>query len=450
MISKRRKTATLRKKLKKCSNHNIRLNKTQIGAAGDHPLNTSSVKDGVKIKENNEKIKKYLELGFTVEQLLWISIVEKKSPMFRITDILRIKNELNPSTNENQDIEQIKIEICTKLKDKDIPINDLINMGFWSDILIKIGFDHVELINAGVLYYEFIDVYNNVRTLMSVGKHSLTDIIEIFKVPLSKLKEEGFTANVLKETNKVSIKDLLYAKYTTSEIIHAGFTAKELLISKVKLELTPQLLKESGKFTDQDIITSGFYAKELKESKLFNDEDILGAGLDPWNLKTAGFLAGDIINRKFTYYSNENTELTARQLNQNDFTLQQLVESKKTPFTLDELKTAGYNLIDNDNYNLSHIFESGKYTYSDITRIYKLYDSEHNLRNTFRELDINKIKYYSLYKNKLKAIWDRLDTLSLNCPYNRNMIGIKHICDNCTYDISRQAVSSSSSCESNS
>ena len=61
-------------------------------------------------------------------------------------------------------------------------------------------------------------------------------------------------------------------------------------------------------------------------------------------------------------------------------------------YSLEDLKKAEYDLV-NDNYNLYHIFLSGKYTYSEIKKIYTILKKEKNsdqLKEIKKSIDIVK------------------------------------------------------------
>jgi hypothetical protein len=91
-------------------------------------------------------------------------------------------------------------------------------------------------------------------------------------------------------------------------------------------------------------------------------------------------------------------------------------------YSLEDLKEVGYDLVNDDNYNLYHIFLSGKYTYGEIKKIYTILKKEKDsdqLKEIKKSIDL--IKKECINPEKY-GIFNRLTRTNPTCK-------LKHIID---------------------
>ena len=353
------------------------------------------------------KAKDLLNIGFTFLELIeaGYNATELKASGLDVT-------QLTPDFFG----ELFKNNIVERLYHLDFTINDLKNNGYTLIELLKGGYNKikcasVELDIKGLNRYDF-------------NEWKLTPIQTIVK-----LKELLFTA-----------KELLDMKFTLVELIIAGYNANDLATENITIEglnryhfndfnewkLTPiqtiVKLKELG-FTAKDLHNMKFTFQELIESNnLF--------------FMKSGFYLHELINLGLTAKQAKEIQnnITIEKIKQ-ELNLQNLVKlqfrlnddpvvlpENQIKYSLEDLKEAVYDLVNDDNYNLYHIFLSGKYTYGEITKIYTILKKEKNsdqLKEIKKSIDIVK---KSCINPEKYGIFNQLTRTNPTCK-------LKHIID---------------------
>jgi hypothetical protein len=294
--------------------------------------------------------------------------------------------------------------------------------------------------------------------------------IEHIKAINTYLKSIGFNAQNLYAANISVLKDYYTHRQDLSNIllsllIVAGFTYDEIKT----LGMTNEQIYDAIKFLLSSYLFRGF--KILYDIKSWQLRDLKEIGFLPidlvkldWSsissynppnfrldaverLKTGGFSAKDFQMGHVSqlHYSHKPSALIMKQAG---FTLQELIDSRKqiqddpkyksdfgivkfgfVGYDLMELKGAGYDLINPQDYNVVNIFKTGAYTYGEIKKVVDEYaENVQNkgkleiLRTQLTALkDVKKKDGDSMCKRSMGFL-NRKGTTDPNCKYDANLV----------------------------
>jgi hypothetical protein len=316
--------------------------------------NVSSIVIGSDIIKPN--LNEYMSAGFTIPDLLRCGVMFDS-----IDDLKTIKTYMNDENNKD-----ILLAIISMLKNEPFEFNmkTFKSMGFTVSILLQF---------QGFTLHTCRD-----------GEFSAIEYRDAGISPTA-LKSAGFTASELKQDDAFDWYKLKLGGFSVKELIDAKFPRKEIFEYELQQinELHTELKKISGAFKDNTNsqlsqvqhkqMTMFFSQTETKRKDYITKIEEIVKGL-----KDAGFTFTELFGAK----------IPVLYLQKAGFTLEYLITSPSHIYLLNELKQIGFDLIGDDKYNLSHIFESGKYTYDDIKKMYDLYTKEYKED----EVKKNKIK----------------------------------------------------------
>ena len=387
---------------------NIELKEAGYTAKDFRDLMKEKVKTGLQYSSTqfiNKTIKKLLDANFTLLELkiggftaTEFKIGDLKANQlldigFTFLELIEAGYKATELKSSGLDVKQLtpnffgelfKNNIVEQLYHLDFTINDLKNNGYTLVELLKGGYNKikcasVELDIKGLNRYDF-------------NEWNLTPIQTIVK-----LKELLFTA-----------KDLLDMEFTLVELIIAGYNSNDLATENITIEGLNRYHFNDWKLTPIQTIVKlkelGFTAKDLHNMKFTFQELIESNNLF---FMKSGFYLHELINLGLTatqakeIQNNIRIEKIKQELNlQNLVKLQfrlnddpVVLPENQIKYSLEDLKGSGYDLVNDDNYNLYHIFLSGKYTYGEITKIYTILKKEKNsdqLKEIKKSIDIVK------------------------------------------------------------
>jgi hypothetical protein len=391
-------------------------------------LTNLNLTKNTKIQNIKKNLEKYF--NFTSENLKQLDIPDDQF-IWKQEDYDKIKQSIRNTIIENFKMYGLKGDLFLKIGYSrseldahgiNYSLQEFKNAGISFVRLQKEGFSAVELKNVGFPLKDFRDNGYILRQLLDAGftvleirsflkqdRLNKTDFSE--DLTLDELKGLGITPKTIYEN----------IRYDDSKgpiinaILKYGFTLADIRWPNFTNDLDIGYFRRS-KISSIDLINVGFTPKELQELLLKEPSiEMMDPNAIPFYMFFISDKQGNNIITKIKKTKKQNQNL-AQELTDKGYTLQNIITTTNEPKIistnlLKELKDLGYDLIGNDAYNLSHIFETGKYTYGDVKAVFDLYAAD------------------KLNKPQLTKIEDRLRTLKKNCK--RNMLKVTDL--GCTY-----------------
>lgn len=206
--------------------------------------------------------------------------------------------------------------------------------GFSAQDLVKDGFSPKDLRNAG---YADDDIDKAISSLPISSKSrpiSRDSSDNCSAESLNTAKENGVSAQTIKDRHGCSVESLKRAGYSPIDLKDAGFSAAELKNAGFDAED----LKNAG-FSSTDLHDAGFDQYQLRDAG-FNARQLKNAGFSVNSLKKAGFSAQDLKKAGFNAQDLKDVGFDAQNLRKAGFNAQDL---KQAGFGALHLKKAGYS-----------------------------------------------------------------------------------------------------------
>lgn len=228
------------------------------------------------------------------------------------------------------------------------------------------------------------------------------DVNKLFNA--KKIKQLGFSISPMKNSG-FSDDDIIEAGFTLKELKSAGYTAKQLKSSFLFRDFIQE------KYTLTELKDAGFTAKEFKDYGIhetllkragFILSELTNSGYTLKELFDAGYIADEFIATGYTLKDLKDGGVTAEQLKKAGFDLEKVIKLRTIPdhikdkpydkrtqnttgYHLIDLANAGYDLI-TEKYNIVDIFKTGLYTYGEIKDVIDLYKTDTETKQKVEEI----------------------------------------------------------------
>ncbi len=369
---------------------------------------TGPLNKNTKVINLKKNIEKYF--NFTSENLKQLDIPDDHF-IWKQEDYDKIKKSIRNTLIENLKKNGLKAEQFIKIGYSrseldahgiNYSLQEFKNAGISFNRLQKEGFSAVELKNVGFQIKDFRQNNYILRQLLDAGftvqeiksfleQDRLTKTDFSDDLTLDELKGMGITPKTIFEN----------IRYDNSKgpvinaILKYGFTLADIRWPNFTNDLDIDYFNRS-KISSSDLIKAGFTPKEYQELMLKEPViEMMDPNAIPFYMFFISDKKGNIIQKIKEKTKKQNL---AQELTDKGYTLQNIITT--TPKDeinnnfLVELKNLGYDLIGKDEYNLSHIFQTGKYKYGGIKAVLDAYaaDSSNKQRLAKIEADLLPLK----------------------------------------------------------